>query len=443
MTRQFTAGVATGILVVGLVGYTAFATHIPPTTAAATNAAPPTATPAPQNAQVRAVRVMRMGGPAGGALVIDAAQGVATIVTVSSINGQTITATLGQRGGMGGALAAGPGFCVGMAGPPLPGNGTTISGTVSPTSTIQISPPPPGAGPGVAISGTAAVTSTLPPLLPQPGIGVAVSGPITLTIAVSSTTTFTRAGQPAGLSDIQPGSVLAVQGQLTGPTTLAASSVQIVLPTQTGVVTAIDGDDVTITGLDARIYTVVLGAGTAYRRADQTAAQTDLGVGSLVTVEGTSGPNATIDALRVTIVLPRVAGQVTALSGDDVTVQSADGITSTVHLTATTTYHTAKAGAAGRGDVTTGSFISAEGTPAADGSLTALSVDVADLAGPGAGPQVYAVPIPGAAPAKAFGACSISIQVSGSDAGAAFGSGDSASAGPSSTSGSTTSRAGF
>ena len=339
MARRFRAGVATGILLVGLAGVVIAATHTSSTSAASPSG---TATASQKgtsqgnrqttNQQWGAIGVARTltgqpsasGDPGAGFMIVRKAG----MMTVTAINGETITATFG--GGIG--LAGGP-FGIG-----------------------------------------------------KPGFGLESASPVTVTIDVSSTTVYTRAGHAASLSDIQVGSVLSVQGTQTGTNTVTASAIEIVLPQRLGVVTAVNGDNLTVTGFDARTYAITVGADTTYRRAGQTAAPTDIAVGSLISAEGTlSSDGSTLNALAVTIQLPRVAGQVTAISGNTVTVQGPDGTTSTVQLTDATTYSAGPQATASKSSITTGSFIMAEGTLGSDGTLTALHVDVATGVGPDMG----------------------------------------------------------
>jgi hypothetical protein len=264
----------------------------------------------------------------------------AALVTVTAINGQTITATFG--GGKG--IEGGP-FMIG-----------------------------------------------------KPGFGIGSSSPVTLTIDVNSTTVYTRAGQSASLGDIQVGSVLSVQGTNTGTNTITASAIEIVLPQRMGVVTAVNGNNLTVTGFDARTYTITVGGDTTYRRAGQSAALADVAVGSLISAEGTlNSDGSTLNAQAVMIQLPRVAGRVTAVSGNTVTVQGPDGTTSTVQLTDTTTYRAGPQATASKSSITTGSFIMAEGTLGSDGTLTALHVDVATsfALGMSKGPGFGYAPAPG------------------------------------------------
>jgi hypothetical protein len=198
-----------------------------------------------------------------------------------------------------------------------------------------------------------------------------------VTIIVDATTVYSRAEQAATLSDVQVGSVLQIEGTHTSATNITASTVEIVLPQRLGVVTAVNGDSLTVTGFDARTYTVAADGNTIVHRAGQVAALSDIAVGSLISAEGTlSSDGLTLNALAITIQLPNVAGKVTAVSGNTVTVQSPDGTTATVQLTDTTTYSAGPKDTADQSSVVGGSFIIAEGTIGSDGSLTALQVTV-------------------------------------------------------------------
>ncbi|HWE63703.1 MAG TPA: DUF5666 domain-containing protein, partial [Chloroflexota bacterium] len=285
MTRRFMAGIATGILIMGLTGVVTDTAH-PATIAAASPSGTTAAAHGGASAGTRQAanwQVSTSGGPGAGVMVVRNGGEF----TVTAINGQTITATANR---MGITMSAG----IGSAGPI---GGAGVIG-----------------GPGVV-----------------GGPGVESTTPVTETITVSATTVYTRAGQAASLSDVRVGSVLNIEGTHTSATTLTASTIEIVLPQRAGVVTAINSNTLTVTGFDARTYTIVGGSSTTYHRAGQTAALSDITVGSLISAEGPlSSVGSTVNALAVTIQLPSVFGKVTAVSGNTVTVQSPDGTTSTV-----------------------------------------------------------------------------------------------------------------
>jgi hypothetical protein len=358
MTRRFATGAATGILITILSGL-ATAAYTDPSLAAGPSGPATAAHNASVTSPVKPADAV--GDP-----------GLRTIAfrggdyTVTAISGNMITATTNSISIMSSRIMSGTIVTPGVAG------SQEITGTTD----------------GAGISGSQIMTATAsgdvsgPVIIGGPGPGKPALGPIsttpmTVTITVDATTVYSRAEQAATLSDVQVGSVLQVEGTHTSATSIKASTVEIVLPQRLGVVTAVNGNSFTVTGFDARTYTVAADSNTVVHRAGQTAALSDIAVGSLISAEGTlSTDGLTLNALAITIQLPNVAGKVTAVSGNTVTVQSPDGTTSTVQLTNTTTYSAGPKDTADQSSVVVGSFIMAEGTIGSDGNLTALQVTV-------------------------------------------------------------------
>ena len=399
LAGRFTAGVATGIAIVSLSGVVALAAHTLPTSAAGPSGATAgSASHAHATAKLAGNKTVNRGArwsvtatqqPGEGGVIMDGKW----VVTVVAVNGQTITATLNSPI----ALAFGV------------GGGATLNAMPGPPGPL----PPAGSAPRIKWRLHPEPLGPLPSIMP--------GNPVTATITVSGSTTYTRAGKPASLSDVTAGSVLAVEGTPSSDTSFAATSIEIVLPHREGVVTAISGNNLTVTGFDARVYTISVDANTGYARAGKTATLSDIAIGSLIDAEGTVGSAPSIlSALAITIELPRVAGKVTAITGDTVTVSGPDGTNSTIHLSSVTTYHAGKQSAATRSDVTVGSFVEAQGTVEADGTLDALDVIV--LPAPdqitGFGPGVPPAPPGSRDSAKVFGPFnSIENMSSGGDTG--------------------------
>ena len=86
------------------------------------------------------------------------------------------------------------------------------------------------------------------------------------------------------------------------------------------------------------------------------------------------GATARLDPnTAIVVVLPHVAGEVKTVDGQTVTVTQRDGTTATIHVDGDTTYLVN--GVAGTlSDIKVGSFIAAEGTQRADGSLDAAAI---------------------------------------------------------------------
>jgi Domain of unknown function (DUF5666) len=228
----------------------------------------------------------------------------------------------------------------------------------------------------------------------------------TVTILVSSTTTYSEAGATAALSDIHVGSTIAVKraASSTSTTTITATSVTIVLPSSGGVVSAVNGNTITVTGRDSAAHTIVVSSTTRYQKAGQTASLADITTGTSIRAEGTLS-GTTLNAQLVTIDVPRLDGQVTAVNGASYTIKGRNGTTYTVNATSSTTYLNADGTTATATIVKVGVNVNAEGTLSSDGkTLTALRVSVepagAGRGGPRGGGPGYG---PGNGPASIAG----------------------------------------
>lgn len=211
----------------------------------------------------------------------------------------------------------------------------------------------------------------------------------TITVQVSATTAYTEAGASASLSDIAVGSRIAVRSTAatTGGTTIDATGVTIVLPQVAGVVTQAGNATLTLTGFDGSTRTVTVTSATRYQKAGQSAALADIVTGTAIVVEGTTASDGSLSAVRVTIQVPRIGGQVTATSGSSYTVASRDGTSDTITTSSSTTYVNADGSAASSAMVKVGVSIIAEGALSSDGkTLTAQRIVVMPSLTEGAGP---------------------------------------------------------
>ncbi len=198
-----------------------------------------------------------------------------------------------------------------------------------------------------------------------------------VTVTVSATTAYTEAGVAASLSDIHVGSHITGRGARTAPATIAATSIQIVLPQVVGVVTAVNGSTLTLTGADAAPHTVTVTGSTRYVRNGQGAALVDIAVGSAIRVEGTANADGSLTAVRIQIALPRVVGTVSAVNGSSLTITDRWGIAHAVTTSAATVYSTRGGATASASSLTTGTRVLAQGTMSADGkTLDALRIVV-------------------------------------------------------------------
>jgi len=188
------------------------------------------------------------------------------------------------------------------------------------------------------------------------------------TIVVNSSTKYTLNGAAGTLADVVVGSQIYAQGTIdTNQTSLDALSVNIRTEQHSdsvrGTVTAVTSSSVTVQDVNGTSTTISLTPTTIYSEGSTTSSASALAVGQHVCVQVSSSAPTT--ALKVRIQLATVAGDVTAINGDSITLSNHHGSALTVLVSASTTYsqHGASATLA---DVVVGSKICAQGTLAAN-----------------------------------------------------------------------------
>ncbi len=193
-----------------------------------------------------------------------------------------------------------------------------------------------------------------------------------VTVTVSGSTQYHQDDMNASLSDVHAGSMIYVRGSLVGHDTIAATHVAIILPRVGGVVMAVNGTRLTVTGFDGSSNTIVVSPQTHYERAGHPATAADVKVGTAIVAEGTRNSDGSLNAVAVMIQVPRVIGRVTSINGTSLTVSGLGGITYTVTTSSSTLYVAPGSTAAPGGTPTptptsaasihVGSFIVAQGT---------------------------------------------------------------------------------
>ncbi len=204
-----------------------------------------------------------------------------------------------------------------------------------------------------------------------------------VTVKVSSSTQYTRAGKTVSLSAITAGEAIDVMGTRNSDGSISATRVDIVLPHAGGQVTSMSGSTITVKNPQGTV-TIHTSASTTVQRADQSASLSDIAVGAQIHAEGTKNSDGSLNADAITIVLPRAGGQIKSISGSTITVTNPHGSTTmTIKVTASTKYVTVTLGSNGPTQASSsfsalkaGAFINAEGTKNSDGSLTAEVVTI-------------------------------------------------------------------
>lgn len=196
----------------------------------------------------------------------------------------------------------------------------------------------------------------------------------TRTIAVTSDTTVTKGGQPATLGDVKVGDLVRLAEKRNSDGTWTITALAVVLPQAAGTVTAVGADSITISGPDGTTQTIRTTGSTTYHRGRSDGTRADVKVGSRIVAVGERASDGSLTATSVTVALPRVAGMVTGVTSNSISITRRDGTTMTIHVGSDTSIGVAGVDQATISDIKTGMFIAAEGLQRADGSLDATAI---------------------------------------------------------------------
>jgi hypothetical protein len=154
-------------------------------------------------------------------------------------------------------------------------------------------------------------------------------------------------------------------------------------------ITRVASDSFTTKRADGTAVTVKTTSSTQYFRAGKSIDRSALTTGTAIRVQGTRNSDGSVTATRIDVALAGAHGKVTAINGNDITVQDErnTGSTQVIHTSSSTTF-TRAGQASSLSAVTVGGEISAAGTKNSDGSLQAEAVQIVL---PHAGGQITAV----------------------------------------------------
>jgi hypothetical protein len=138
-------------------------------------------------------------------------------------------------------------------------------------------------------------------------------------------------------------------------------------------ITGVDRSNVSLKTDDGWTRTIAVTADTKITKGGATIKVGDLAVGDHVRIAQTRASDGTYTVNAIIVVLPSLAGQVSAIDGNTMTLTQPGGTTATIHVDSSTTYQVNGAPGA-LADIKVGSFIVAEGTQRADDSLDAAVV---------------------------------------------------------------------
>ena len=201
------------------------------------------------------------------------------------------------------------------------------------------------------------------------------------TIAVTSSTKLTKAGQTITLGDIKVGDAIRFSQTRNADGSYTINAVAVVVPRIAGGVTAVSDSGFTVKARNGTTWTVSVNGSTTYMVGGEAGTKSDVTVGATVAVSGTRDSDSTMTAIAVQVQLPKVVGRVTAKTADTITVERLGGGTVTIHVSGSTTFRVRGDTSPSLSDVTVGSVIGAAGTQRADGSLDARVVQTVPKAG--------------------------------------------------------------
>lgn len=171
-------------------------------------------------------------------------------------------------------------------------------------------------------------------------------------------------------------------------------------------VTAIDGSSLSLKTADGWTRTISVSSSTRITRAGKTVDLSTIKVGDTIALRESKAKDGSFTIDAITVVLPRVFGQVTATTASTITVKQFDGSSLTIHVGSGTAFRIQGVTSATVSSVKVGMTISAEGTKATDGSFDALSVAGGQLraAFPGPGHKQPGAPNTAPQPSSGTGA---------------------------------------
>lgn len=140
-------------------------------------------------------------------------------------------------------------------------------------------------------------------------------------------------------------------------------------------ITRIDGATVDLKTDDGWTRTITVSADTKIEKLGVAAKLADLKVGDRVALRQKRNADGTYSIVALTVPVPVLAGTVTAIGADSLTLKTRDGSTRTIDLTGTTTF---KLGAADgkKADVKVGSIVVVTGNEGSGNAFTASTVRI-------------------------------------------------------------------
>ena len=286
--------------------------------------------------------------------------------------GATGVAAAGAVTGSGGATGSLANLTSATTGSPLPSATTDPGGPVIWRGRHRGGPGFPGIGRG--LTGTIASVSA-------GSISLTTPNGASVTVTLTSSTAYRERTATISVSDLQVGEdvVVVPTAATAGSSSPSAATVVVVGPHIAGRVVSVSGSDIVVADPQGFYRTVVTSSSTTVTEAGATSSLNALLPGTTIDALGTIAADHTdLDATSIRIVLPHVAGRVTAVDTTTGTLT-----VTTRGTTGTTTITTTAATRFRRGTSTTtlsaipiGSLVVAAGTPGTGSTFAAVQVSV-------------------------------------------------------------------
>jgi hypothetical protein len=197
--------------------------------------------------------------------------------------------------------------------------------------------------------------------------------------------TISKAGQTISVGALKVGDEITFREARQTDGTFKITTINVVIPTVTGTVSAVTSSSVTITLPGGSSQTLALTGSTTYSQGGVSATHGALVVGIRIQAQGTVDSSGNFTAASVTIAPSVVQGTVASKTASTIVVTTAAGKTVTVNVTSSTTYSIRGVSGATLANVAVGDRIAAQGALNSDGSLTASMIEAAANDQPGFG----------------------------------------------------------
>ena len=198
------------------------------------------------------------------------------------------------------------------------------------------------------------------------------------TIALSDSVELTKGGKSITVADLKVGDQVRFRQTRNDDGTYTVTALAVVVPTIRGTASDITSSGFKVTTRDGSVWTVNVNASTVYRFGQAGGSLADVKDGGRVVVAGETTGDNQLTATTVGVAGDRAIGKVTAKTADTITIQTRDGKSVTVHVSADTTFRVAGVDNADLGDVAVDMAVGVSGRARSDGSIDAGTV----VAGP-------------------------------------------------------------